>query len=204
MNVCDVLSESPAAKSGIRKMIDKTFYTHKKETFGVLCLHGDVISVENIGVGEYEYIANEKTGRGGCSGNGIKIAEIHTHPSRSVEMSDSDMLYALRQKLDTVCIGVEVGKPHNYEVGCHTLKESYKSKSRHADELKQRIEAIVPKIRAASDKAFKASYKNPKLAEEAYREEKRLQREYWIMRDEMKLLIEEMPQWFDNCKANIS
>lgn len=37
MNICDIIAKSTVAKSDIKKLIQKTYYTNMKENYGTMC-----------------------------------------------------------------------------------------------------------------------------------------------------------------------
>lgn len=203
MNICDIISKSTVAKTNIKKLIHKTYYTNMKENYGTICLHGNTASVENIGVGEAEYIPLSKMRFSGCSGGAKKLADIHTHPSRNLFMSEGDILDTFRRGLDTECIAIESEFKEN-RVRCYALKKEYKDKSIYTDNLKKDIEQTVKHIREADDKAFKAIYTgNEKLIAETKHTEDELRSKYHSKAKELGKLMEDSLNWFDYCDLEI-
>ena len=138
MNICDIIYKSTVAKSDIKKLIHKTYYTNMKENFGSICLHGNTASLENIGVGEAEFVPLSKMRFSGCSGGAQKLADIHTHPSRNLFISEGDILDIFRRGLGTECIAVESEFKEN-RIRCYTLKNEHKNRSVYVDNLKKEI-----------------------------------------------------------------
>lgn len=196
-----MLSKSTVAKSDIKKLIQKTYYTNKKENYGSICLHGNTVSLENVGVGEKEHIPWVRFS--GCSGGAQKLAEIHTHPSHNLFLSEGDILDSFRRGIDTQCIAVETEFKEN-RIRCYTIKNEYKNKSIYTDNLKKEVEQIVKRVREADDSAFKASYStDERLRSEAYIAEKEIKNKYSAKSKELHNLIEDSLNWFAYCQLEI-
>lgn len=203
MNICEIISKSTVAKSDIKKLIYKTYYTNRKENYGTICLRNDIVSLENVGVGEEKHIPPEKMRIADCSRGTKKLAEIHTHPNRSLFVSEGDILDSFRRSMDTQCIAVETEFKDN-RIRCYTLKSEYKNKSVYIDKLKKDIEQIVKQVRKVEDRAFKAIYSNDeKLISETRHAEKEIKDKYFTKSKELHGLMDDSLNWFDYCDLEI-
>ena len=203
MNICDIISKSTVAKSDIKKLIHKTYYTNMKENYGTICLHNNTASLENVGVGEEEYVPLSKMRFSGCSGGAKKLADIHTHPSRNLFISEGDILDSFRRGLDTECLAIESESKEN-RVRCYTLKNENKSKGIYVDNLKKEIEQIVKQVRDADKNAFKAIItRNERLISEAKCAENEIRDKYHSKARELDKLMEDSLNWLDYCELEI-
>lgn len=203
MNICDIIYKSTVVKSDINKLIHKTYYTNMKENYGTICLHGTTVSLENIGIGEEEHIPLSKMRFSGCSGKAQKLADIHTHPSRNLFMSEGDILDSFRRGLDSECIAVESEFKEN-RVRCYTLKSEHKSKRIYVDNLKKEIEQIVKQVHDADKKAFKAIFtRNERLISKTKNTENKIKDKYHSKARELSKLMEDSLNWFDYCDLDM-